>query len=125
MAEGFLSGILGSKERESPKLEDYIDLDETTSDETIREGPADMYVKVGELKSLNDVAELKEEVYNGNILLIDVSGIEDELALERSIKDLRRAVNDIDGDIAAMGNDQVIVTPTAVKIERDRLAPKK
>lgn len=121
MAEGFLGGILGSKEKPAA-LEDYVDLDDET-DGDVGTGPADMFVKVAELEDLNDVPDLKEEVYSGNIVLIDVSNTDDDLVLERSIKDLRKSVNDIDGDIAALGDDQIILAPTAVKIEREKLVP--
>lgn len=125
MAEGFLSGLLGSKEKRRGRsgLDDYVDLDSEDYGEEIGTGPADVYVKAAELKDLNDVADLKEAVYNGNILLVDISRVEDELTLERSVNELSKAVSDINGDIAAMGDDQVIVTPTAVKIDRDKLEP--
>ncbi|MBS1263277.1 MAG: hypothetical protein MAG715_00451 [Methanonatronarchaeales archaeon] len=123
MAEGFLSSIFGPKKRSSLRLEDYVDLDEEENSDGVGSGPADLYVKVAELGGLNDVANIKEEVYSGNVVLVDVSRVDDELSLERSIKELRRVVSDIDGDIAAMGNDQVIVTPTVIKIDREKIPP--
>lgn len=122
MADSFLGGIFGSKKtRGGRNLEDYVDLNKMQDSSDVSEGAADLYVKVAELGSLNDIATLKEEVYSGNIVLIDISRMDDELTLERAVKELRKVVTDIDGDIAAMGDDQVIVTPTAIKIERERV----
>lgn len=122
MADSFLGGIFGSKKNQSSQsLEDYIDLNKTNTSEDVSRGAADLYVKAAELTGLDDIATLKEEVYSGNVVLVDISKMDDELTLERAVKELRKVVDDINGDIAAMGKDQVIVTPTAVKIEREKV----
>lgn len=121
-----MGGIFGSNQEPSSKeLEDYVDLDEAIPEEGIREGAAELYVKAAELNSLKEVSKIKEEVYSGNVLLLDISALEDDLERERAVEDLRKTTDDIDGDIAAvkLWDDLVIVTPTSIKIERQKLSP--
>jgi len=79
-------------------------------------------VRVAELTNLNDLALLKKEVYEGNILMIDISTIKnDKLMLDRALKDLKDVVIDVHGDIAGLKEDQVLVTPTGIKIDRSKI----
>ena len=65
---------------------------------------------------------LKKEIYDGNILMIDISNIKgDKLLLDRALKDLKDVVTDVRGDIAGLKDDQVLVTPTGVKIDRSKI----
>ncbi len=43
------------------------------------------------------------------------------MTLERALRDLRDVVSDVHGDIAGLGEDMVITTPTGIKIDRTRL----
>ncbi len=43
------------------------------------------------------------------------------MILERALRDLRDVVNDVHGDIAGLGEDMVITTPTGIMIDRTRL----
>jgi len=66
--------------------------------------------------------ETKKEVYGGNALLIDISNTKrDKLTLERAIKELKQVIGDLHGDIAGIGEDQILVTPKNVKIDRTKV----
>ncbi|MCD5409297.1 MAG: cell division protein SepF [Methanocellales archaeon] len=120
MSKGFLSKLIGSK----PKVgvEEYAELDIGMYEEILDEEPAEMYVRIAQLSDLNELPELKKEVYDGNIVMIDISLIKnDKLVSERAIKDLKQVAADVRGDIAGIGDNQVIVTPMSVKIDRTKI----
>lgn len=106
--------------------EDYWDLDLEAYEEELREEEGvRMYVKTAELTGLYDLPDLKKEVYSGNILLLDISlAKQDKVLVEKTIKDLKMVASDISGDIAGVADDLVIVTPTGIKIERQKLSGK-
>jgi len=106
--------------------EDYWDLDLEAYEEELREDEGvRMYVKTAELTGLYDLPDLKKEVYSGNILLLDISlAKKDKVLVEKTIKDLKMVASDISGDIAGIADDMVIVTPTGIKIERQKLSGK-
>lgn len=41
--------------------------------------------------------------------------------LDRALKDLKEVIIDVHGDIAGIKEDQVLVTPTGVKIDRSKV----
>jgi len=82
------------------------------------------YVKALPLRSLDDVHIVKSEVQSGNILILRISPL-----AEKSVKDVKLAVDElckfvesIGGDIARLGEERVVVTPSAVRIWREETA---
>ncbi len=105
--------------------EDYLDLDIEEYEEELKEEGVKMYIKTAELTGLYDIPELKREIYAGNILILDISlARQDKVLVEKAIKDLKMAAFDVGGDIAGISDDQVIVTPMGIKIERKKLGGK-
>ncbi len=101
-------------------IDSYVDLD-LEEYEKVGEEEVKTYLKTAELTSLNEVPELKKEVYDGNILIIDISLVkQDKLLMERAIRDLKKVAQDVMGDIACLGEDRIIVTPSGIKIERKK-----
>jgi hypothetical protein len=108
--------------REGIEDEDYVDLDLEEYGEEFREEGVRMYIKIAELTGLYDVPDLKKEIYTGNILILDISLVkQDKVLVEKAIKDLKMAALDVGGDIAGIADNQVIVAPMGVKIERKKL----
>jgi len=71
----------------------------------------------GEMESI--LTLLKKQ---SNILLLDLNQISsDDMELERSTNELKRVVQDVDGDIAGLGRNWLIVTPSGVKIDRRKM----
>ena len=104
---------------------DHVDLDLEEYEEELKEEGVKMYIKIAELTGLYDVRELKKELYAGNILILDISlAKKDKGLVEKAIKDLKMAALDVGGDIAGIADDQVIVAPSGVKIERKKLGAK-
>lgn len=101
---------------------EYVDLDLEAYEEELREEGVKMYIKTAELTGLYDIPELKKELYAGNILFLDISlARQDKGLVEKAIKDLKSAALDIGGDIAGISDNQVIVAPSGVRIERKKL----
>ena len=108
--------------KEFDQCEDYTEIDLSKYEEVLEEEPAETYVKIAEISSIKQVSALKQEVYNGNILMVDISNIKgDDLLRDRVLKELKDVVVDVHGDIAGVKGNTVIVTPTGIKIDRSKI----
>ena len=98
----------------------YIDLaDRVGKGKKVRRG---MEVKVAELQGYEDLRQLSNYIYDGNILVLDFSAIaNDELSLKRIVTELKRLVSDVNGDLAGIGQHLLIITPKSVKIDRHKM----
>lgn len=120
MSKKLVDKLFGGKPR--TEFEDYVDLDTDESEEITGTEPAELYVRVADMSTLNELPELKKEVYNGNMVIVDISLLKrDKLNTDRAIKELKMVASDVHGDIAGLGEDKVIVTPTGVKIDRTKV----
>jgi len=112
-------------EKKNSNIDGYVDLEkyvETTGETSTG---ASMYVRVGEIQRYEDLKEFADYVYGGNILILDFSPIADEeVILKRITNDLKKLTTEIDGDIAGIGNNLMIVSPSKVKVERRKLRGK-
>ncbi len=114
--------ILGGNVKSTTSADDYTEIDLSKYEEVLEEEPAETYVKIAEVSSLNQISSLKQEIYNGNILMIDISNIRgDDLMRDRVLKELKDVVVDVHGDIAGFKGNTVIVTPTGIKIDRSKI----
>jgi len=71
----FIDKILGSNVRSTTSADDYTKLISVNTREALEEEPAETYVKIAEVSNINQISLLKQEIYNGNILMIDISNI--------------------------------------------------
>lgn len=112
------------REKKSGEVGGYIDLEKYV--ESKKQTPsAKMYVRVGEIQRYEDLKEFTDYVYGGNVLILDFSPIADEeVILKRITNDLKKMVDEINGDIAGIGNNLMILSPTDVKVERRKLRGK-
>ena len=114
--------ILGGNVKSTTSADDYTEIDLSKYEEVLEEEPAETYVKIAEVSNLNQISSLKQEIYNGNILMIDIANIRgDDLMRDRVLKELKDVVVDVRGDIAGMKANIVIVTPTGIKIDRSKI----
>jgi hypothetical protein len=119
---GMMNKIFG--EKKTGEGGGYVDLEkyvEATGEQT----GAKMYVRVGEIQRYEDLKEFTDYVYGGNVLILDFSPIaEEEVILKRITQDLKKMMKEIDGDIAGIGNNLMILAPSQVKVERRKLRGK-
>ena len=86
------------------------------------EAPSKTYLKAMPLRELNDLENVKNEVTNGNIIILKVTPL-----AQRSIEDVKTAVNDLyqfaentGGDIARLGEERIVICPKTVRIWREK-----
>ncbi|MGD0406535.1 MAG: cell division protein SepF [Candidatus Bathyarchaeia archaeon] len=80
------------------------------------------YLKAMPLKELTDLENIKNEVKNGNIIILRVTPL-----ANKSIDDVKSAVNElyeftesIGGDIARLGEERVVICPKNIRIWREK-----
>jgi len=114
-----LAKLFGSRRRDT---NDYVDLGEYVQETTNHDAAAAMYVRVADLSKLEDVKGFVDYLYKGNMMILDFSGIaDDEVTLRRATNEFKSAVTDCGGDIAGFGKSLLLLTPTGVKIDRQKL----
>jgi SepF-like predicted cell division protein (DUF552 family) len=107
-----------------PTEEDYSEVDLGQFEES--SGLPDMILRVAELGRIEVLPEIKQEIYAGNIILVDIAGLKrDKAALDRAIGELKKAVEDISGDIAGVGDDLIVLVPNGIKIDREKVVGSK
>jgi len=100
----------------------YIDLGDLVFDEEAGlEGDVSV-VKVAEIYRYEDLPGLTNEVFDGNILIIDFSAISgDQMAMKRVIEELKMVSRDTGGDVAGVGKNLLMITPLGIKISREKI----
>ena len=81
-----------------------------------------IYVKAFPLRDSTDVPRIKAEIIEGNILIVKISPI-----AKRSVEETKSAISElvdfvksIQGDIARLGEERIVMTPPTVKVWRGR-----
>lgn len=99
----------------------YIDLGSMKSKgpSTKSGGPA---IKFADIDGYRLIPELSHLIYEGNVLVLDFTPIaNDDLELKRTITELKRVVEDIEGDIAGIGQNLLIVSPKGMGIDKKKM----
>jgi len=78
------------------------------------------YLKAMALQNLTDVEVIKHELKLGNIIILKITPL-----ARKSIEDVKKAVNEIsvftqsiEGDIASLGKERVVIVPDSLRIWR-------
>jgi len=81
-----------------------------------------IYVKAYPLRDPMDVPRIKAEIIEGNILIVKISPL-----AKRSVEETKSAISElvdfiksIQGDIARLGEERIVMTPPTVKVWRGR-----
>ncbi|MCL5008525.1 MAG: cell division protein SepF [Candidatus Marsarchaeota archaeon] len=101
-------------------IEEYMNSAEMEDVDVLHE-PAEMYVKPVTAASESDADLLQEEISKRNIILLDVSELNKRPATRNAIlTKLKSYVEKINGDIAQIDENRVLITPSKVKIIKRR-----
>jgi hypothetical protein len=80
------------------------------------------YLRALPLRALEDIEVIKNEVKSGNILILRITPL-----AKKSVEEVRQAVNELcefvehlGGDIARLGEERVVVTPSSIRIWREK-----
>jgi uncharacterized protein len=101
-------------------IEEYMDTVELENVDVLHE-PADFYVKPVALESEADVKVIEDELKQRNIILLNMSPMARNAAkLKMIVGELKEYVNKINGDIARIDNDKILITPAKIKIVKSK-----
>lgn len=98
----------------------FIDL----NDFKFQESPDEIssVVRVAEVRKLEDVRKVGQFIYEGDIMVIDCSPVSSEDYLMRRItEEIKRLVKDMNGDVAGISKNILLVTPPGIAIDRNRI----
>ena len=114
---GFMSKILGDR---SGSTEDYVELD--LDDFDTASADAAVQVHIAEIDGQEDVIAIKDAVYDGDLVIADITRLRTkDSTVEHVIDELRQVSREVGGDIVQKGDDQLIVTPSGIGISREKL----
>jgi len=118
-----LGGVIGTSK--GLDVEEYMNSEEMEGVDIMNE-PADFYIKPVALQSDADVALIESELQRKNIILLNISEMEKRPQTLKGIVDtLKTYVTKINGDIARLDDQKILLTPTKVKIIKSRRQVKK
>ena len=106
-----------------PESEKFIDLGDIDIEGLeLQAAAGGMELRVAEVNTFEDLGPVVDEVYNGNLILVDISALStDDTAMRRVANELKSVARDVNGDVAGVGKNMLAVTPTGVFINRDVL----
>jgi len=115
----FLEKFFGKSEKVN--VEEYEELDLREYEAEIEE-EAETYVKVAEVTGVQDLHAVRREIYEGNIVIVDVTYVKhDKFNYERILKELKQVADEVKGDVVGLDDNYIIVTPTGIKIDRNKI----
>ena len=101
-------------------LEEYMNTVEMENVDVLHEA-ADFYVKPVALEKEADVSVIMEELKNKNIVLLNINPMSKQPnKLRQTIDNIKIFVTKINGDIARIDEDKILLTPSKVKIVKSR-----
>jgi hypothetical protein len=99
---------------------EYVDLSELPWEGDAQTPRA--LVRVVEIFKEEDIGLMNSLLYEGNLVVVDYTPIaNDELALKRVTSELKSVAQDTGGDVAALGRNFLLATPSGIKIDRTKV----
>ena len=99
--------------------EDYVEIDPAKD----IGGKAKIVVKSFTINDFNDIKETLDALREGyTIALVNIRPLKDKdiMELKRAVNKLKKTCDAIEGDIAGVSEDWIVVTPAFAQIYRDR-----
>lgn len=111
-------GFLNKKENNSEETvieDDFVELDAKTTDENRK-----VVVRAETLREFDDVEEVQNRLRDNQIVWVNIKPLKqkDMSKLKRAVKRLKKTVRSVDGDIAGVDEDWIVITPSYAEIER-------
>ncbi|MFH0835803.1 MAG: cell division protein SepF [Candidatus Micrarchaeota archaeon] len=118
---GFFSGLSKSFGLQKDlNIEEFMSAAEAEEVDVLHE-EADFYVKPIALQTDADLKIVEEELGNKNIILLNISPIaRNAVKLKNAIAEIKSFVQTINGDMARIDEDKLLITPHNVKIVKRR-----
>jgi len=85
--------------------------------------PPVTYIKAIPLKEYEDLNRIRDELKLGNILIVKITplAMKNMEQVKIAIDELKSHVKSINGDIARLGEERIVITPPPIKIWRRNL----
>lgn len=100
----------------------YIDLGAMNFEDEISGAHAGSTLKVAEIYRFEDLKGLTKLLYDGHSILIDYSSMaNDDLALRRISAELHSVAADVNGDVAGVGKNLIVVTSGGLMVDRNKI----
>ncbi len=108
--------LLGGDTRSA---DDYVELD---LDDADTGAPARHQVHIATIGDKQDVIAIKDAVYDGDIVIADITRHStSDRTMEHISDELKQVAREVDGDIVQKDDDQIIITPSGIGISREKL----
>ena len=101
-------------------IEDFLNNLENEEEDPYQD--ADAFVKPVTLQADSDVSLVLQEAKAGNIILLNIGDLSkrNAIKLKELVNSIKNGIDSMDGDIARITQDRIIVTPSKVKIIKRR-----
>jgi SepF-like predicted cell division protein (DUF552 family) len=99
---------------------DYVELTaEDLAGEDIQTGTT---LRIANISDKTDVIEIKDAVYDGDIVVADITRHSTkDRTMEHITDELKQVAREVGGDIVQKDDDQLLITPAGINISRERL----
>ncbi len=97
--------------------EDYIEIDMSDEERLDKQ----LMVEVERLDNYADSDRLQAKVREGSVLIVKIRELKakDMEELRRAVEKLKKTCLAVNGDIAGLGEDWLVLTPSAAKVHRE------
>ncbi len=121
----FRKGLMRKHSGETLEEGSFLDLGTMHfDDEDFILSGAKSTVRVAELFRFEDLHSFAKYAYNGDILILDYTTIAtDQVAMRRLGTELKNIATDLKGDVAGVAKNMLMLTPSGVRIDRNKLRP--
>jgi SepF-like predicted cell division protein (DUF552 family) len=114
---GLMSKLLGGGHRTA---DDYLELD--INDFDAAPSDAGTKIHIATIGDKQDVIAIKDAVYDGDLVIADITRhTTSDRTMEHISDELKQVAKEVGGDIVQKDDDQLIITPSGVKISRQKL----
>ena len=112
-------GFLNKKNNEEGEVneEDFVELDASTNQEEQK-----VAVRAETLREFDDTENVQDHLRNGDIVWVNIKPLKnkDMSKLKRAVKRLKKTVSAVDGDIAGVDEQWIVLTPQYATIKRSK-----
>jgi SepF-like predicted cell division protein (DUF552 family) len=116
---GLMSTIFGESGG-SRRTEDYVEL--SANGLPMDEVGAQSNIHIARIGDKTDVIDIKDAVYDGDIVVADITRhTTSDRTMEHITDELKQVAREVGGDIVQKDDDQLLITPAGVSISRQRL----
>jgi SepF-like predicted cell division protein (DUF552 family) len=99
---------------------DYVELDLDDFETEVPDSGTNIHV--ARLSSKQDVIVIKDAIYDGDVVVADITRHStSDRTMEHITDELKQVANEVGGDIVQKDDDQLIITPSGMGISREKL----